>query len=130
MGWNLARQICRTKDCHDIRYHDLIRLGQFAVATSFGSEVDNHRTRGHAANSIGRDDPWRRLAWDRGRCDADVAAGDRAGHEFALLLVELFAELLGVAAGAFGAGGFERDFDKRGTYTLYLFLHGGANVVR
>ena len=65
-------------------------------------QVDDDRTGRHAADRIGRNDSRRRFAGDRGRGDADVAGGDRAGHQLALPAIKLFAELAGVTAGALG----------------------------
>ena len=57
-------------------------------------------------------------------------AGDGAGHQLALLLIKLLAQLLGVAAGGFGAGRFQRHFDELRAEAFDLLLHGGPHVVR
>ena len=71
----------------------------------------------------------RRLAGNRGRGDADVARRDGLGHQLALLAVELFVQLLRVAARPFGVAGVERHLDELRAEAFDLLLHRRPHVV-
>src|SRR5262249_7085670 len=74
-------------------------LRQLAVAAGLGCEVDDDRTRAHAADRGGRNQARRGPARDEGRRDHDVEVGD-PGLQRLLLLSLLFRRQLGrVAAG-------------------------------
>src|SRR5690606_26428643 len=111
-----------------VAHHRLAGHGEFAVATLFAREVDDHATGLHGLHHVGGDQFGRRLARDQRGGDDDVGVLHFARVHVALRGQETFAHHLGVAAAA-RAFFLVVDLDEGATQRDDLVGDFGARVV-
>ena len=118
-------------DDRDAVFDDFLAgLGEFAVSTALGGQIDNHRTRRHPRNHFTRHQHGRFLARNHGGRDHDVAFGDHLAQQFALTPVEILILRFRVAARVLRVLGLDRELDETPAEALNLLFGGRPQIVR
>src|SRR5712691_3284728 len=126
---NAARQIDSANNRHAVRLHRFAYPGEFAIASAFGGEVDNHGTRRHSFHHVGGDQHRRHLPGDHSSGNDHVALCNDAGQQFALAGVKGFVLGSAVTARVLGVLSFNGQLDKAAAQALHLLFGGGTHVI-
>src|ERR1051326_757397 len=127
--WNTAGQVDFSDDSYTVYDNRFLHLGKLTVAASLGSQVEDHRARGHAFHHVFGYEDGRLFAGDYGGGNHNILFGDYVAEQLALTIVETFVLRASVAAFILRVFGFNGKFDEAASETLHLLFGGWAEIV-
>src|SRR5215469_2848169 len=126
---NTARPVDRAQDIDTVPDDGLAGHREFAIATPFGSQIENNRARGHGLYHLPGHQNGRLFSRDHRRRDDYIAFCHHPSQQFALTSVEGFVLRCSVTTGILCILGLDRKFQKPSPQAVHLLFGRWAHVI-